>query len=123
LDYLVNTILEKGKVTWKEFADIAIESLKRIAAQVAINAIISAIASALAPGVGGLIGNLSKFKTGSLDEYLKSTSFLDVFGNQAVNFGGVQGNAGLSGQVVFVQRGADLVGVLNRTNTNINRIG
>ena len=59
----------------------------------------------------------------SLDEYLKSTSFLDVFGNQAVNFGGVQGNAGLSGQVVFVQRGADLVGVLNRTNTNINRIG
>ena len=123
LDYLVNTILEKGKVTWKEFADIAIESLKRIAAQVAINAIISAIASALAPGAGSLIGNLSKFKTGSLDEYLKNTSFLDVFGNQAVNFGGVNGTGGLGGEVVFVQRGVDLVGVLNRTNTNINRIG
>jgi hypothetical protein len=123
LDYLVSTILEKGKVTWKEFADIAVESLKRIAKQVAINAIISAIANALAPGAGSLIGDLRKFKTGSLDEYLKSTSFLDAFGNQAVNFGGVNGTGGLGGEVVFVQRGSDLVGVLNRTNTNINRIG
>lgn len=124
LDYLINTILEKGKVTWREFADIAIESLKRIAAQVAINAIISAIASALAPGAGSLIGNLEKVKTGALNDYLKNTAFLDLFGTGgAANFSGVQGTGGLSGQVVFVQRGADLVGVLNRTNTNINRIG
>lgn len=123
LDYLINTILEKGKVTWKEFADIAIESLKRIAAQVAINAIISAIASALTPGAGSLIGNLSKFKTGGLSDYLKETRFLDFFApNPVANFGGVQGG-GLSGQVVFTQRGSDLVGVLNRTNTNIGRIG
>lgn len=123
LDYLVNTILEKGKITWKEFADIAIESLKRIAAQVAINAIISAIASALTPGAGSLIGNLSKFKTEGLAGYLKETSFLDFFTpNPVANFGGVQGG-GLSGQVVFTQRGSDLVGVLNRTNANIGRIG
>lgn len=123
LDYLINTILEKGKVTWKEFADIAVESLKRIAAQVAINAIISAIASALTPGTGSLIGNLGKFKTGALSDYLNETSFLDFFSPvPAANFGGVQGGS-LSGQVVFTQRGSDLVGVLNRTNANIGRIG
>ena len=41
----------------------------------------------------------------------------------AVNFGGIQGGIGLSGQVVFVQRGTDLVGVLNRSNATINRVG
>ena len=123
LDYLVNTILDKGKVTWKEFADIAVESLKRIAAQVAINAIISAIAAALTPDAGSLIGKLGKMKTSGLADYLNETSFLDIFNMPgAANFGGVQGGA-MNGQVVFVQRGSDLVGVLNRTNTNIGRIG
>ena len=122
LDYLISNILEKGKVTWKEFADIAVESLKRIAAQIAINAIISAIASALAPGSGSLIGNLQKFKTGALDQYSQNP-IVDLFDRYSANFGGVQGTGGMSGEVVFVQRGADLVGVLNRTNANINRIG
>ena len=122
LEYLFNTILEKGKVTWREFADIAIESLKRIAAQVAINAIISAIASALAPGSGSLIGNLQNFKTGALEQYANNP-IVDLFDRYSANFSGVQGAGGMGGEVVFVQRGADLVGVLNRTNSNINRIG
>lgn len=55
--------------------------------------------------------------------------FLDIFSQifkfgktAAPNFGGVSGG-GLSGQVVFVQRGTDLVGVLQRSNNRINRVG
>ena len=40
-----------------------------------------------------------------------------------VNFGGLEGGMQMRGQVVFVQRGSDLVGVLNRTNSTIGRIG
>jgi hypothetical protein len=124
LNFLVNDILEKGKVTWKEFADIAIESLKRIAAQVAINAIINAIASALAPGSASVIDLLEKAKTGDLKKFLDMTSYMDMPGMGGFTPARVQGpGMGMSGEVVFVQRGADLVGVLNRTNANINRIG
>ncbi len=124
LNFLVNDILEKGKVTWKEFADIAIESLKRIAAQVAINAIINAIASALAPGSASVIDLLEKAKTGDLKKFLDMTSYMDMPGMGGFTPARVQGpGMGMSGEVVFVQKGADLVRVLNRTNANINRIG
>ena len=124
LNFLVNDLLEKGKVTWKEFADIAIESLKRIAAQVAINAIINAIASALSPGSASVIDLLKKAKTGDLKNFLDLTSYMDEPGIGGFTPARVQGpGLGIGGEVVFVQRGADLVGVLNRTNSNINRIG
>jgi hypothetical protein len=44
----------------------------------------------------------------------------------APSFGGVGGFGGglqLAGQVVFTQRGSDLVGVLNTQNARINRVG
>lgn len=44
----------------------------------------------------------------------------------APSFGGVSGFGGglqLAGQVVFTQRGSDLVGVLNTQNARINRVG
>ena len=44
----------------------------------------------------------------------------------APTFGGVSGFGGglqLAGQVVFTQRGTDLVGVLNSSNARINRVG
>jgi hypothetical protein len=44
----------------------------------------------------------------------------------APSFGGVSGFGGglqLAGQVVFTQRGTDLVGVLNSSNARINRVG
>jgi hypothetical protein len=46
----------------------------------------------------------------------------NIFG--AANLGGIGGGGmNLNGQVVFVQRGTDLVGVMNRTNAQIQRIG
>jgi len=47
-------------------------------------------------------------------------------GAAAPSFGGVSGFGGglqLAGQVVFTQRGTDLVGVLNSSNARINRVG
>ena len=47
-------------------------------------------------------------------------------GAAAPTFGGVGGFGGglqLAGQVVFTQRGTDLVGVLNSSNARINRVG
>lgn len=47
-------------------------------------------------------------------------------GAAAPTFGGVAGFGGglqLAGQVVFTQRGTDLVGVLNSSNARINRVG
>jgi hypothetical protein len=40
-------------------------------------------------------------------------------GAAGINGGGIQ----LAGQVVFVQRGPDLVGVLNQGNARIGRVG
>lgn len=49
-----------------------------------------------------------------------------IGGAAAPSFGGVSGFGGglqLAGQVVFTQRGTDLVGVLNQSNARINRVG
>ena len=116
LDYLFNTIIEKGKFSWKEFGNIVVEQLKRIIIQIAATAAATAIADALTGGAYGATVRVADKLTGGSTGIGSSES-------SAVNFGGIQGVGGMTGEVVFVQRGADLVGVLNRTNSNINRIG
>jgi hypothetical protein len=116
LDYLFNTIIEKGKFSWKEFGNIVVEQLKRIVIQIAATAAATAIADALTGGAYGATIRVADKLTGGSTGIGSSES-------SAVNFGGIQGVGGMTGEVVFVQRGADLVGVLNRTNSNINRIG
>jgi len=109
IENLFDVILDKGKTTWKEFGDAVIATLKRIAAQLIATGIAKGIANLIAPGLGSI-------STGAFGDYLDSLPF-------AANFGGVQGGLGLTGQVVFRQSGSDLVGVLNRTNATINRVG
>jgi hypothetical protein len=120
LEYLFDKVLSKAKISWKEFADIAVASLKRVAIQLAINAAITAIANALVPGSGaGVQGATEIIQSRRRNRGLLTLPIIGSGGS----LNGLQGGTGLSGEVVFVQRGADLVGVLNRTNTNINRIG
>jgi hypothetical protein len=120
LEGLFTTILEKGKSSWKSFADEVIKQVKRIAA--------SLVSKALIKGISFLISLLSGGATGVVTAGLKGIS-TDVLGEflgerVKVDFGGIQGGGmQMSGQVVFVQRGSDLVGVLNRTNGTINRVG
>jgi hypothetical protein len=120
LEYLFDKVLSKAKISWKEFADIAVASLKRVAIQLAINAAITAIANALVPGSGaGVQGATEIIQSRRRNRGLLTLPIIGSGGS----LNGLQGGNGLSGEVVFVQRGADLVGVLNRTNANINRIG
>lgn len=119
LTYLFDTVLEGGKISWKELGNIVVEQLKRIAIQITTTAAAVAIADLLTNG--GYSASVKLFN--------KATSIVDRGGGvsvgrpSAVNFGGIQGGIGLTGQVVFVQRGTDLVGVLNRSNATINRVG
>lgn len=114
LSYLSDVVLKKAAFSWKDFGNIIIQQLQRIAVQIAATAIAGAIANVIAPGstaaAGGAATLLGGVRRGRA-------------GFSAVDFNGLQGGMSLSGQVVFVQRGSDLVGVLNRTNATINRVG
>jgi hypothetical protein len=60
---------------------------------------------------------LSTVGTSALGEFLSNTG-------GTANFGGIQGGGlGMSGQVNVVLRGSDLVGAINRTNSQIKRVG
>lgn len=120
LTYLFDTILEGGKISWKELGNIVVEQLKRIAIQITTTAAAVAIADLLTKGGYSASVKLFNKATGIVD---RGGTGVNVGRPSAVNFGGIQGGIGLSGQVVFVQRGTDLVGVLNRSNATINRVG
>ena len=78
-------------------------------------AILKAITTAVSAGSGaGFFGGLFSALSGSLGGVAAPT-----FGGGA----GLGGGLALNGEVVFVQRGTDLVGVLNRGNSQINRVG
>jgi hypothetical protein len=78
-------------------------------------AILKAITTAVSAGSGaGFFGGLFNALSGGLG------------GVAAPTFSGgasLGGGMALNGEVVFVQRGTDLVGVLNRGNSQINRVG
>lgn len=120
LTYLFDTVLEGGKISWKELGNIVVEQLKRIAIQITTTAAAVAIADLLTKGGYSASVKLFNKATGIVD---RGGTGVSVGRPSAVNFGGIQGGIGLSGQVVFVQRGTDLVGVLNRSNATINRVG
>jgi len=117
IESLLNTLLTTGKFAWEEFGKTVLGVLKRITAQLLASGLATLIANLIAPGAGFAAGQALKgFSTGALGD------FLGLGG--AANFGGLSGGGmALSGSVVMVQRGSDLVGVLNRTNANIGRIG
>ena len=120
--------MEGGKFSWKEFGNVVLRVLANIISSIIATTAAAAIANAIVPGAG----------TAGVNAYNQSSR---LFGRNmqggmspslgytprglggAANFGGLSGGIGLSGQVVFVQRGSDLVGVLNRSNATINRVG
>jgi hypothetical protein len=78
-------------------------------------AILKAITTAVSAGSGaGFFGGLFSALSGSIGGVAAPT-----FGGGA----GLGGGLALNGEVIFVQRGTDLVGVLNRGNSQINRVG
>lgn len=118
LENLFIDFLQKGKLSFEDFTKSVVKNIGQIVAKLAASKIFEALAN-LIPQIAGTL-----LPGGS--ELLQVTKFLgtgrSIFG--AANFGGIGGGGmNLNGQVVFVQRGTDLVGVMNRTNSQISRIG
>jgi len=115
--------LEEGAVNWKEFADSVIKEVKRIAAALLAKALVTALANILAPGTGSAVSAALKgIDSESLGKYLTEMDEIGIPG--AANYGGIRGaDMAMSGSVVMSIRGTDLVGVMNRTNVSINRVG
>jgi len=115
---LFTNFFETGKITIQSFGDVLLSQIKRIVASELTKKLLKLLSS-LIPGIGsaGAVSSmLGSIGTGALGDFLG-------FGGTA-NFGGVQGGGmGMSGQVNLVLRGTDLVGSINRTNSQISRVG
>lgn len=118
LENLFIDFLQKGKLSFEDFTKSVVKNIGQIVAKLAASKIFEALANLIPQLAGTLLPGGS--------ELLQVTKFLgtgrSIFG--AANLGGIGGGGmNLNGQVVFVQRGTDLVGVMNRTNSQISRIG
>jgi len=128
LQDLFKNFLDTGKLTFKEFGKVVLDSIKKIVAQIAAQQVVQLLAQVLNP-MGALAStgvltnpsqNAGRGQRGILSAL--SNIFLGRVANP--NFGGVGGGQmGMSGSVNLVLRGTDLVGSINRTNSQISRVG
>jgi hypothetical protein len=118
LNSAFETLFTKGTFAIKDFTKALLTSIGQIAAKLAATAIVNGLISIFAVpfggafAAGGLLGGIG--------------NLLGGIGARAgsANFGGVQGGGmGMSGSVNIVLRGTDLVGSINRTNSQISRVG
>jgi hypothetical protein len=112
------TLFTKGTFAIKDFTKALLNSIGQIAAKLAATAIVNGLISLFAAPFGGALSG-----AGSLG-FLGN--LIGGIGGRtgSANFGGVQGGGfGMSGSVNMVLRGTDLVGSINRTNSQISRVG
>lgn len=117
LQNLFNDLITKGVVNFKDFGDAVLKTLTDIATKIIASGILKLLASLVTGGAAGVAGaGLAAVGTQGLAAFLG--------GGGAANFGGVQGGGmGMSGSVNLTLRGTDLVGAINRTNSQISRVG
>lgn len=120
LNELFTNFFAKGEVGFKQFGQAIRLEISKVVAKILASNIISLLANILAPGSGFMIkAGLKGIGTAALGAY-----DWNLTGPGAANFGGVQGGSmGMSGSVNLTLRGTDLVGAINRTNSQINRVG
>ena len=116
-------LFETGKFSFREFGRAIVENMKQVVAKLIATGIITLLATiattALNPGAGAATG-LTGFQMFSR-AFAGQLGFGPQRGPNLANIGA--GGLAMSGAVNLTLRGSDLVGALNRTNTNINRIG
>jgi hypothetical protein len=118
LENLFIDFLQKGKLSFEDFTKSVMRNITQLVAKLAASKLFEALAN-LIPQIAG---TLVPGGTGLMELTNVLGRGRNIFG--AANFGGMDGGGmNLNGQVVFVQRGADLVGVMNRANAQIQRIG
>ena len=115
---LFSDLISGSKTAFQDFTKAILQAINQIVAKIIATGIISLLANLLFPGAGGVGVSLGK-------KVLKD--LFGAFGFAGVanpNFGGINAGAlNMSGAVNVVLRGQDLVGSLNRTNAQINRVG
>jgi hypothetical protein len=118
--------LNTGKFAFKEFGKAVLQAINQIVAKIIATGIISLLFTIFSGGFGAAAGGAK----GGFKTVLQAITSSLGFGINKGGGGGQPNLANLSGggmqlagQVVFTQRGSDLVGVLNRTNGTINRVG
>lgn len=122
LEDVFEIFFEKGTSGFKEMGNVIIAQVRKIAAQIIASGIIQLIASLINP-----IGAVQAGGPNALNLF-------SILGNATKNvlsgrmnrpsLGGITGGGmTMGGQVSVVLRGQDLVGALNRTNLQIERLG
>jgi hypothetical protein len=118
LENLFIDFLQKGKLSFEDFTKSVVKNIGQIVAKLAASKIFEALANLIPQIAGTLVPGGTQL--------LQVANFLGTGRSilRGANLSGVDGGGmNLNGQVVFVQRGTDLVGVMNRTNSQISRIG
>lgn len=129
LGELFGNFFETGKFAFDEFGKSILKTIKSLVSRIIATGIINLLANILFPqgaiasaGLGGASTGAGGGILGAFGAAFKSVLGLGKVANP--NFSGMQGGGmQLAGEVVFRQRGSDLIGVINRTNGTINRVG
>lgn len=116
---LFSNFIQTGKFAFKDFSKAVIQAISQIVAKVIATGIVTLLASIF---TGGLGAGSAVSKSGGFGKILLGA--LGFGGVSNPSFGGVQA-AGMqmAGSVNLVLRGQDLVGSLNRTNSQFSRVG
>ena len=129
LGELFGNFFETGKFAFDEFGKSILKTIKSLVSRIIATGIINLLANILFPDQALASAALGKSSTGAGGGILGAfgAAFKSVLGIGKIanpNFSGMQGGGmQLAGEVVFRQRGSDLIGVINRTNGTINRVG
>ena len=124
LETLFTDVLTKGETSWQKFGQTVLDVLNKLIIKLAAAAVVAGILALLTGGATTSAGS-------GISGASNAGSFSKIFGsliglNKSANpsFGGVQGGGmGMSGSVNLTLRGSDLVGAINRTNSQISRVG
>lgn len=126
---LFQNFFDTGKFAFEDFGKSILSTIKSIVSKIIATGIINLLANILFPGssvAGNVLGGAATGAKGGIFGAFKA-AFNSILGiNKVANpsFAGVGGGGmQLAGEVVFRQRGSDLIGVINRTNGTINRVG
>lgn len=116
-------LIETGKFSFREFGKAIVENMKQVVAKLIATGIITLLATIATGGFSAA----TQVKTGLTGFQLFGRAFAGQLGfgpQRGPNLANIgAGGLAMSGAVNLTLRGSDLVGALNRTNTNINRIG
>lgn len=125
LQNLFETFLNTGKFTFKEFTKSVLKSITSIVSKLAATGVITGLMYLLDPS--GMLASFGGSFGGGQGGNGILSALGSVFGAQPrkPDFNGVRPQGGGRGgeKVEFQIRGTNLVGVLNRANGEINRIG